>query len=236
MCGRYVSATKPDELARYFSALTSETLVNDAGGTTGLPDNYNVAPTNDVYGVVADKDGERRLTAFQWGLVPSWAKDTKIGSKLINARSETIRTKPAFRSAVAKRRCIIPATGFYEWKATPGEKAKRPFFIHRADGEPLAFAGLWERWRDPNDPDGPWLFSCTIVTTTANETMQPIHDRMPVILPASAWDTWLSRDVTDAEVVERLMIPAPVSLLTMHEVSTTVNSVRNKGSELVDPL
>jgi putative SOS response-associated peptidase YedK len=249
VCGRYVSATKPDDLARYFAALTSEALVTEqpdgTTGTAGLPDNFNVAPTNDVYGVVGDDEGGRRLTTFQWGLVPSWAKDAKatkqLASKMINARSETIASKPAFKPALAKRRCILPADGFYEWKALPapesgGKPSKQPYFIHRADGEPLAFAGLWERWRDPADPDGPWLFSATIVTTQANETMAPIHDRMPVILPATAWSTWLDRSVTDGAAVAGLMIPAPSSLLTMHPVSTAVGSVRNKGRELIEPI
>jgi putative SOS response-associated peptidase YedK len=225
MCGRFVSASSPDEIARYFDAEAPEAL---------LEPSYNVAPTNDIYAVLSD-GGVRRLDAFHWGLVPIWAKDPKAGAKMINARAETLASKNAYKPAFKRRRCLIPADGFYEWKKIPGQKTKQPHFIHRPDGEPLAFAGLWEVWRGP-DRQGEPLRSCTIVTTSANETMQPLHDRMPVILPASAWDEWLDPANDDIETLGKLLVPAPPQLIVTYPVSTEVNNVRNKGAELVQPV
>jgi putative SOS response-associated peptidase YedK len=223
MCGRFVSASSPDEIARYFDAEAPEAL---------LEPSYNVAPTNDVYAVLND-GGVRRLDAFHWGLVPIWAKDPRQGSKMINARAETLAAKNAYKPAFKRRRCIIPADGFYEWTKVPGQKTKQPHFIHRPDGEPLAFAGLWEVWRGP-DKQGDPLRSCTIVTTSANETMQPLHDRMPVILPASAWEEWLDPANDDIETLGKLLVPAPPEIIVTHPVSTEVNTVRNKGAELIE--
>ena len=223
MCGRFVSATPPDQIAAYFGTEAPEAL---------LEASYNVAPTNDVYAVLED-GSTRHLDAFHWGLVPHWAKDPKIGSKMINARAETVADKSAYKQALLKRRCIIPVTGFYEWQKRPGQKTKQPFFIHRPDGEPYAFAGLWEVWRGPNKDQEP-LRSCTIITTTPNEPMAAVHDRMPVILPRDAWDTWLDRDNHDLELLGKLLVPAAPSLITMHPVSTAVNNVRNDGPELTD--
>jgi putative SOS response-associated peptidase YedK len=225
MCGRFVSASSPDEIARYFDAEAPEAL---------LEPSYNVAPTNDVYAVLSD-GGVRRLDAFHWGLVPIWAKDPRQGAKMINARAETLASKNAYKPAFKRRRCLIPADGFYEWKKIPGQKTKQPHFIHQPDGEPLAFAGLWEVWRGP-DRQGDPLRSCTIVTTSANETMQPLHDRMPVILPASAWDQWLDPANDDLETLGKLLVPAPPEVIVTHPVSTEVNSVRNKGAELIEPV
>lgn len=230
MCGRYVSAAPVDDLAKYFSATTPEHT---------LEANFNVAPTTDVYAVRADK-GERALATMRWGLVPFWAKDLKIGSRMINARSETVADKPAFRRAFTKRRCLVPASGFYEWQKIEGQKAKQPFLIHRADEEPLVFAGLYEFWHpkddDGNDvPDADVVVSCTILTTEANKTMEPVHDRMPVMLAPGVWDDWLD-PASDLDFVSSLMVPAPESLLTMYPVSTAVNSVRNKGAELVEQV
>jgi putative SOS response-associated peptidase YedK len=224
VCGRFVAATPPDQVAAYFGA-TPEAL---------LEPSWNVAPTNDVYAVLED-GGVRHLDAFHWGLVPSWAKDPKIGNRMINARAETLGEKAAFKAAFKRRRCIVPADGFYEWQKVPGQKAKVPHHITRADGEPLAFAGLWEVWRGPERDQEP-LRSVTIVTTAANETMAPIHDRMPVILPESAWGSWLDREDDDLATLGKLLVPAPKALLTMHPVSTEVNNVRNKGPHLVDPV
>jgi putative SOS response-associated peptidase YedK len=225
VCGRFVSASPPDEIARYFDA--------DETALPQLEPSYNVAPTNDVYAVTAD-GGIRRVDAFHWGLVPIWAKDPKVGSKMINARSEGIATKNAYRAALKRRRCIIPADGFYEWQKVEGSKRKQPHYIHRPDGEPLAFAGLWEVWRGP-DKDNPIdpLRSCTIITTAANATMEPLHDRMPVILPPSAWDEWLDPTNDDLDTLGKLLVPAPADLITTHPVSTEVNMVRNKGPELI---
>lgn len=225
MCGRYVSATTPDAIASYFGALVT--------AETALPASWNVAPTNDVYGVVERPDGSRSVEVFHWGLVPMWAKDIKLGQKMINARAETLAAKGAFRSAFAKRRCLVPMDGFYEWKAVPGHKVKQPYFIHRLDGEPLAVAGLWERW---NDPDGGVLHSVSVITTTANATMAPVHDRMPVLLSPASWAEWLDPSGHDLVRLGELLVPAPDTLLTMHPVSTAVGNVRSKGPELIEPV
>jgi putative SOS response-associated peptidase YedK len=231
VCGRFVSASPPDEIARYFDA--DESLVPE------LEPSYNVAPTNDVYAVAVD-GGVRRVDAYHWGLVPSWAKDPKIGSRMINARSEGIETKNAYRAAFKRRRCIIPADGFYEWQKLPDRKKKQPHYIQRADGEPLAFAGLWEVWRGPDkdktDRDEPPLRSVTIITTGANDDMAKLHDRMPVILPASAWDEWLDPANDDLETLGKLLVPASNGLILTHPVSTEVNTVRNKGPELIEEV
>lgn len=236
MCGRFVSSSSPERIAAYFGA---EQNVDTLG------QNFNVAPTNDIYGVVADAEGERELQSFHWGLIPSWAKERKIGNKMINARSETIAQKPAFKGVFKKRRCIIPMDGFYEWAAgveggpvtKAGKLVKRPHYIHRADGDPLAVAGIWAVWRDKEeDPNGPWLHSASVVTTSANEFMSQIHDRMPVILPSAMWDMWLDPTNDQIDMLSALLVPAPENLLTMHEVSTDVNNVRNKGDHLTDPL
>ena len=258
MCGRFVSSQTPDQVASFFGAsfngLAAESAdPSAAGGATApaLPANFNVAPTNDVYGVVADASALRELQIFHWGLVPSWAKDTKLASKMINARSETLAEKPAFKSVFRKHRLILPMDGFYEWQAQAtgtsvehpplltkaGKPVKQPMFIHRGDGLPLAVAGLWTTWRDrAAGADAPWLHSCTIITTSANTTMQPVHDRMPVILPEAAWDEWLDPHNNDVESLQRLLVPAPDDLLTMHPVSTAVNNVRNKGAELIEQI
>jgi putative SOS response-associated peptidase YedK len=230
MCGRFVSASTPDELANYFGALAPD---------KDLDDNFNVAPTNEVYALRA-ADGERQLTTLRWGLVPFWAKDLKIGSRMINARSETVSEKSAFRKAYEGRRCLIPADGFYEWAKVAGHKKKQPFYIFRPDGEPLVFAGLWARWRPKGDDDAKAddeievVESCTILTCGPNSDMEPIHDRMPVLVPATAWDDWLSPD-TPLDVIADLLRPAPDGLLELRAVSTSVNNVRNNGAHLLDP-
>ena len=252
MCGRFVSSSTPEQIAAHFGAEVA---------TDTLGPNFNVAPTHDVYGVVADAGGDvaagdvgvggRRVDAFHWGLVPSWAKDRKVGYKMINARAETLAEKPAFKKLFATRRCIVPMDGFYEWmpgtadgpRTKAGKPAKRPVFVRRVDGEPLAVAGLWTVWKDPDaDPDESdgadrWLHSATVVTTSANATMAPVHDRMPVILTdASAWDVWLDPAMDDLDELGALLVPAPADLITLHEVSTEVNDVRNRGAHLVEPV
>lgn len=226
MCGRFVSASPPDEIARHFDAQAPE---------SPLDPSYNVAPTNDVY-VVLEDGRTRRVEAMHWGLVPRWARDPSIGNRMINARAETLATKNAFKNAFRHRRCLIPADGFYEWKVVPGQKRKQPFYIHRADGEQLAFAGLWEVWHDPRGGADEQLRSCTIVTGPANDTVAPIHDRMPIILPDSAWDTWLDHDEADPTSLGKLLVPAPGSLLVLHPVSTDVNRPTSKGMHLTDPV
>lgn len=242
MCGRFVSTSPPDELANYFGAAAPEAL---------LPENYNVAPTTDIYGVVAapGADGgdgaaettapERRLETFHWGLVPFWAKEEKIGNRMINARAETVHSKNAYRAAFARRRCLIPADGFYEWKVVgrdeKGKPRKQPMFVHRVDGEPLAMAGLWERWRGPERDRPEALHSATVVTTSANEFMSDIHDRMPVFLPPAVWDEWLDPANDDTDALRELLVPAAEGLLAAHPVDPKVGNVRNKGPELIEP-
>lgn len=233
MCGRYVSASPPDQIAAYFGATLSE---------AALPASYNVAPTDDVYAVVDAPNG-RHLDIFRWGLIPGWAKDARIGQKLINSRAETIAEKPAFRSIFAKYRCIIPADGFYEWttdtsrRDAKGKPVKQPHYIRRLDGEPLALAGLWSRWRDPAvlPATSDRLFSASIITTTANATIAALHNRMPVILSASRWAEWLA-PATDPSTLGQLLIPAPEGLLIIDAVSTDVNSVRNNNDDLIRPI
>lgn len=237
MCGRFVSSSSPDQIATYFDVDAVAEQLLDRGP------NFNTAPTTPVF-VVHDDGSSRRLDAFRWGLVPFWAKDPSIGNRMINARAETVAEKSAFKRSLARRRCIIPADGFYEWTTEPGTKKKQPFYIHRPDGEPYAFAGLWEEWKGPKDRPAPDaelppvepLRSTTIITTSANERMSELHDRMPVILPRAAWDQWLSPDEQDVELIGKLLVPAPSELITFHPVSTEVNNARNKGEQLIDPI
>jgi putative SOS response-associated peptidase YedK len=234
MCGRFVSATPPDELARYFGA--------EPVAEAHLEPSWNVAPTKDVY-VIVETGGVRQVDAFHWGLVPFWAKSPAAGNKMINARAETLADKGAYRRAFAKRRCIIPADGFYEWEKpgpdapapSKGKKAKKqPWYIHRPDGEPLAFAGMWEVWRGPDGDGSDHLRSTTIITGAPNKKMAAIHDRMPVILPPDAWSTWLDRDQHDLDLLGKLLVPAPPQILTLHPVSTDVGNVANDSPHLVD--
>lgn len=233
MCGRFVTASPPEEIARYFGADVAPAVVD-------MAPNFNVAPTSDVM-VVYEDGSTRALDAFHWGLVPSWAKDLKIGNRMINARAETVADKGAFKRSLAKRRCIVPVDGFYEWQRVEGSSgsrrpAKQPYFITRQDREPLAFAGLWAEWRGELGGEAVVVRSATIITTAANETMTPVHDRMPVILDRSDWGRWLDRDVTDAAAITPLLVPAPPSLLLLTPVSTQVNSVRNNGPELIEAV
>jgi putative SOS response-associated peptidase YedK len=227
MCGRFVSSTTSDEIAKYFDV--------DQVNESALEPNYNVAPSTDVYAVL-ETGGVRRLEPLHWGLVPIWAKDLKIGNRMINARAESLADKNAFKHAFAKKRCIIPADGFYEWQKLPGQKAKQPWYVEPADGKPLAFAGLWEVWRGPNRDSDEVVHSCTIITGAPNEKMARIHDRMPVILPPDAWDTWLDPEQHDLELLGKLLVPAPADRITLHPVSTEVNNVRNDGPQLIEPI
>ncbi|MDW3218124.1 MAG: SOS response-associated peptidase [Acidimicrobiales bacterium] len=232
MCGRFASTTPPDQLANYFGASLAEHLIEDEEGP-----NFNVAPTQGVYTVFED-GGVRRLDTFHWGLVPFWAKDPKIGNRMINARAETIAEKNSFKRPFARKRCIIPADGFYEWMKVEGQKRKQPMYMSRADGEPFAFAGLWEVWKDKNhtDDDGDplELYSCTIITGEPNDKVAEVHDRMPVMLPPDVWDQWLDRDNDDVASLQTLLVPAPSQLIRLHPVSTDVNNVRNNGPELIE--
>jgi putative SOS response-associated peptidase YedK len=228
MCGRFAAATPPDELARYFAAHeVAETL---------LEPRYNVAPTDDV-AVVVEREDVRRVDLFHWGFVPFWAKDPSVGNRMINARAEGLLESNAFRRAFERRRCIVPADGFYEWRKVAGQRKKQPVYIRRKDGDPLALAALWEVWT-PKEAKGEVapLYSCTIITGEPNELVAPIHDRMPVILPPEAWDAWLARDNTAVEELQRLLAPAPADLFEAWAVSTDVNTVGNDGPHLVAPL
>lgn len=225
MCGRFVSMTDPEGLIRFFTV--------DDRKADDLPASYNVAPTQEVYGI-AEHRGARHLVTFRWGLLPSWAKDRKMMARLINARAESVGTKPAFRTALQRRRCLIPADGFYEWH-TPEGGDKTPHFVHDPGGRPLAFAGLWETWRDPDDTDAPLLRTTTIITTAASGTMTRLYHRMPVVLPPDRWDAWLDRDRTDGEQAEALLRD-PIDALEHHPVSTDVNNVRNDRPDLIRPV
>lgn len=231
MCGRFVTASSPDELANYFGAMAPD---------EELDSDYNVAPTKEVY-VVRAGESHRRLSAMRWGLVPFWAKDLKIGSRMINARVETVADKPAFRKAYEFRRCLVPADGFYEWAKIPGEKRKQPYYVYRADGEPVVFAGLWERWRprlpdsDERDESADAIETFTILTGRPNREMTAIHDRMPVMIPAASWDDWLDPG-TDVAAVAGLLVPPPDDFLVLRPISTAVNSVRNNGPQLLDEV
>ncbi|MFN8051132.1 MAG: SOS response-associated peptidase [Acidimicrobiales bacterium] len=232
MCGRYVSASSAEEIAAFFGV--------DAIGDP-LEENYNVAPTEDVY-VVYEDGSQRRIDAFRWGLVPGFAKDLSIGNRMINARAETVATNNAFKRSFAGRRCIVPADGFYEWHAVPGrtnakgKPVKQPYYIHRADDAPLAFAGLWAEWKGDVAGQRTVVRSTTIITTTASDEMGRIHDRMPVILPAPTWDLWLDPEVHAVERIAPLLVPAGAGALTMHPVSTEVNNVRNDGRQLIEEI
>ncbi len=241
MCGRYASTRNPATLAVEFDAI-------DATDGAAPAADYNVAPTKPVCSVVTrhprdahgvpDQDRTvRSIRVMRWGLVPHWAKDPATGSRMINARAESAATKPTFRDAVARRRCLLPADGWYEWQATPGRRRKQPFFITPADGSGLAMAGLWSTWRPasaPGEAPAPVLVTCAVVTTDAVGPLAQIHDRMPLILPAPAWAAWLDPDSDDPSP---LLAPPPAQLvdaLELRPVSTAVNNVRRDGPELVE--
>ena len=219
MCGRFAVTLPPDAMAQLFAALPS----ND------LPDvpNYNVCPTNRVH-VVREGDSGRRLVSMRWGFIPHWYKSETDGPLVINARAETIADKPAFRSACRDRRCLIPATGFYEW--TKDAEGKRlPWYFTRADGEPIAFAGIWQDW----GRDDARQSTCAIVTTAANDRVSALHHRMPLVLEPEDWALWLGEEGTGAA---RLMQPGREDVLDWRRVGTEVNSNRASGPELIEPL
>lgn len=198
---------------------------------------YNVAPRADVL-AVREREGARRMGRMRWGLVPSFAEDPSLGDRMINARAESVVEKPAFRRAFERRRCIVPADGFFEWQTLAGGK-KHPMYIRARSGAPLALAGLWETWRDADDPGADWLLTCSIITTAANAVVAPVHDRMPVVLATDDWDEWLADMEGEVHELERLLRPAPDDLLELWPVSPRVNSARNDDPSLLereDPL
>lgn len=231
VCGRFVAASPAIDLVRHFDVAVTTT-------TTATPaPSHNVAPTDDIAIITAEPDGFRRLRTVRWGLVPPWADDVRVGARLINARAETVAVKGAFAPALRARRCIVPMDGFYEWRARLGA-AKQPVYITRRDGQPMAVAGLWERWHDPaGDPAAPALLSATIVTTAANDEVAPAHDRMPAMLDEEDWDRWLAGGADDDDEVAALvglLAPAPEGLLEVRPVSSAVNRVANDGPSLID--
>ena len=228
MCGRFAQPRSSEELARIFHARPAADVPGDR---------FNVAPTDEVAAVV-EHHGERTVDAFRWGLVPFFAKTAKDGARLINARAETAETAPAFRSAFARHRCIIPADAFYEWgrERDPGTgrvTRSLPFAVRRSDGEPLAFAGLWSTWRNPETAAR--LYTCSILTTEPNELVARLHNRMPVVLDRADWDAWLG-ETTPLTDLRPLLRPAPATWLDAYAVSPAVNNVRNEGAELLAPL
>jgi putative SOS response-associated peptidase YedK len=244
VCGRYGASWGVDDLVAEFDVASVDVPTEER-----LEPDWNVAPTKPVYAVVnrrpreePDGDPSRRLVTLQWGLVPFWAKDPKVGARMINARIETAGEKPAFREAFLKRRCLLPADGFYEWY-TPensGPKPrKQPFFIRRRGGGTLAMAGLYEFWRNPDAPrDDPsaWLRTCTVLTTTATDAVGHIHDRQPLFVPADAYAAWLDPETTDTAALTELLTAGSGVGLEAYPVSTAVNDHRNNGPELIEPL
>lgn len=250
MCGRFVAAAPLATIALRFEV--------DENNAEERPPDYNVAPRADVMAVRRrDRDGGnvRVLSRLRWGLVPSWAKSPAVGDRLINARAETITDAPSYRAAFVKRRCIIPADGFYEWhtlEVDQGRTRRQPMFVHRRDGDLLAFAGLWEAWKIPGSEAGfeagpepgsdpvpaspvEWLRSCVIVTTRANDAIAPAHDRMPVLLAEADWDAWLD-PTRDPETLRGLLRPSPPEWLEVYPVSTAVNRAANNSAELIRRL
>jgi putative SOS response-associated peptidase YedK len=231
VCGRYTSTSTSEQVAVFFAA--------EEVKTEELPLRYNVAPSQLVYAIAerrrTDDQPQRQLGSFRWGLVPSWAKDPSIGNRMINARAETLSSRNAYKRALVRHRCIIPADAFYEWqiRELEGKRQKAPYVIRRRDGSPLAFAGLWEVWHDAEDQP---LRTCVIITIEANRLLAPIHDRMPVVLPPDAWDEWLDPENQDVSRLQKLLVPAPAKEFEAYEISTLVNNVRHEGPELIEPI
>lgn len=218
MCGRFVCKSTLDELVEVFQI---DEISDDLPGPS-----YNIAPGESVPAIIGN--GKRKLGKLQWGLVPSWAKDPEIGHKMINARAETLTEKPSFREAFKKRRCLIVADGFYEWRKDGDEKV--PMYIYLKSHLPFAFAGLYEIWYSP---EGERLSSCAIITTGPNSLMKSIHDRMPVIIPVYGYDIWLDRKVTDPEVLQAMLVPYPAEEMAAYEVSKWVNSPKNNSEKCI---
>jgi putative SOS response-associated peptidase YedK len=222
MCGRFAQVIKHDQLKKLLDELAIKNRDDQ------LEINYNVAPTQAVGAVISKKD-EHFLTFFRWGLIPSWSKEPSSQFSMINVRAETILEKPTFRNGLMKRRCLIPATGFYEWRKTD----KQPFFIHGTEDNLLYMAGITEYW---TGADGSYIQSCAIITTSPNKIMEPIHDRMPVILPQDLWQSWLKDDFTDPASLQALLRPCPETMLDLYPVSKKVNSVSFNTEECLTPI
>ena len=215
MCGRFALYTDPIALAKKFQ---TKNLLE-------LQPSYNIAPSQTIP-IIRNEQDHRLFAIAKWGLIPSWAKEINTGYSTINSRAETVAEKPAFRSAFQHRRCLIPADGYYEWQEIVGNKTKQPWYISLKNQEPMAFAGLWEHWQGR---DGSEIESCAIIVTAGNELMQPIHDRMPVILPPKKWDTWLDTANTNKLGLQTLLTQFPADAMTAWPVGTVVNSPRHNG-------
>ena len=221
MCGRFTQKAPWEKVKKEFAAKTT--------GSDLFQPRYNIAPMQ-IVPVVRDAESERVISALKWGLVPSWSKDAEIGNRMINARAETLTEKPSFREAFAKRRCLIPTSGFYEWKKTD-LGAKQPFYFYLKEKEVFGFAGLWEEWLDQKS--GELLETFTIITTAANDVLKPVHDRMPVIVKAENYDEWLDPKIKDTEKLEKLLAPYPANEMDLHTVITAVNSPSANSPELI---
>jgi putative SOS response-associated peptidase YedK len=235
VCGRYTLTVDLRDIAERFGVAADQEAPAGAEGADpalAAGPRYNIAPTQLVITVAAN--GSRHLEPMRWGLIPSWAKDPKIGSRLINARAETLAEKPAFRSALRRRRCLLPSDSFYEWATVPGSKAKRPMRVRLKSGEVYAFAGLWEEWTPPEG--GSPVRSCTIVTTEPNELMATFHHRMPVILSPQAEAAWLDPRINDPSRLLPLLRPYPAEQMEAYPVSPAVNSIANDSPQLILPL
>ncbi len=222
MCGRYTLRSSGEAIATTFKL-------------TKKPDptpRYNIAPSQPI-SAIAQPAAQREYRIFQWGLIPSWAKDPAIGNRMINARAETVAEKPSFRTAFKRRRCLILADGFYEWKKTAPSAKKQPYYIQMADQSLFALAGIWESWESG---DGSYIESCTILTTQPNALMQPIHNRMPVILHAEDYDQWLDPNLQKADPLQPLLRPYEANAMQAYPVSTTVNSPRNETPACIEPV
>jgi putative SOS response-associated peptidase YedK len=221
MCGRFALTVDADSLIRYFPWLMNVEKVAPR---------YNIAPGQPV-AVISNQNAEK-LDYFLWGLIPSWAKDRSIGNRLINARAETLKEKPSFRNAYRRRRCLIPADGFYEWKASDIKKGKIPYYFRLTSGKPFCFAGLWEIWQGT---EGSEILSCTIITTQANETLAPFHERMPVILPREAYTTWLNKDEVNPATLDSYLVPYPAEEMIGTRVSNLVNNPSIDHPDCINP-
>lgn len=224
MCGRITLQTTTGALAALFDDLKFPTF----------KPRYNICPTQPVCCVRLDDSGNQEVAELRWGLVPFWAKDLKIGAKMINARAETVATKPAFRSAFKKRRCLVVADGFFEWKKEG--KTKQPFYISRFDSQPFIMAGLWESWSDKENAESDPIETCSVITTTANSIMEPLHHRMPVILEQQNFDFWLDHNFSDRERLESLLVPFEPDELRTYPVDTIVNKAGNDVPQCIEPI
>ena len=222
MCGRFTLTADINKIQQSFPGVELP---------PEMPARFNISPSQPV--AVIPNDGKNRLDYFVWGLIPSWAKDPSIGNRMINARAETLIEKPAYRAAFRRRRCLVLADGFYEWRMEADGKRKTPMYIRMTDGKPFAFAGLWENW---NSPDGSQILSCTIITTNPNALMAGIHNRMPVILSKDAYPTWLETDEQDPHRLETLLNPYPEARMMAFPVSRLVNDPKNELPQCIQPL